>query len=39
VSDKAIGTSILIEKRVVIVHTGQNIDRNTLRWALGMFDA
>ena len=26
-------------KRVVIVHTGQNTDRNTLRWALGMFDA
>jgi threonine dehydratase len=25
--------------RVVIVHTGQNTDRNTLRWALGMFDA
>ena len=26
-------------KRVVLIHTGQNIDRNTLRWALGMFDA
>lgn len=26
-------------KRVVLVHTGQNIDRNTLRWALGLFDA
>lgn len=26
-------------QRVVIVHTGQNIDRNTLRWALGMYDA
>jgi threonine dehydratase len=26
-------------KRVVLVHTGQNTDRNTLRWALGMFDA
>ena len=25
-------------KRVVIVHSGQNIDRNTLRWALGSFD-
>jgi len=24
--------------RVVIVHSGQNIDRNTLRWALGTFD-
>jgi threonine dehydratase len=29
----------LREKRVVIVHTGHNIDRNTLRWAIGMFDA
>jgi threonine dehydratase len=29
----------LAGKRVVIVHTGQNTDRNTLRWALGMFDA
>lgn len=29
----------LAGKRVVIVHTGQNIDRNTLRWVLGMFDA
>lgn len=26
-------------QRVVIVHTGQNTDRNTLRWALGLFDA
>jgi threonine dehydratase len=26
-------------KRVVLVHTGQNTDSNTLRWALGMFDA
>lgn len=26
-------------KKVVIVHSGQNIDRNTLRWALGLFDA
>jgi threonine dehydratase len=31
--------STLAGKRVVIVHTGQNTDRNTLRWALGMFDA
>lgn len=29
----------LAGSRVVIVHTGQNTDRNTLRWALGMFDA
>jgi threonine dehydratase len=29
----------LAGRRVVIVHTGQNTDRNTLRWALGMFDA
>ena len=29
----------LAGKRVVIVHSGQNIDRNTLRWALGLFDA
>jgi threonine dehydratase len=29
----------LTGKRVVLLHTGQNIDRNTLRWALGMFDA
>lgn len=29
----------MARKRVVIVHTGQNIDRNTLRWALGLFDA
>jgi threonine dehydratase len=29
----------LAGQRVVIVHTGQNTDRNTLRWALGMFDA
>jgi threonine dehydratase len=26
-------------KKVVIAHSGHNIDRNTLRWALGMFDA
>jgi threonine dehydratase len=31
--------SSLSGQRVVIVHTGQNTDRNTLRWALGMFDA
>jgi threonine dehydratase len=29
----------LAGKRVVLVHSGQNIDRNTLRWALGLFDA
>jgi threonine dehydratase len=29
----------LAKKRVVILHTGHNIDRNTLRWALGLFDA
>jgi len=29
----------LANKRVAIVHTGQNIDRDTLRWAIGMFDA
>lgn len=29
----------LAGKQVVVVHTGQNIDRNTLRWALGMYDA
>lgn len=29
----------LKNKKVILVHTGQNIDRNTLRWALGMFDA
>lgn len=26
-------------KKVVVVHSGHNIDRNTLRWALGLFDA
>jgi threonine dehydratase len=31
--------SALAGSRVVIVHSGQNTDRNTLRWALGMFDA
>jgi len=25
-------------KRVVLIHTGQNIDRDTLRWALGLYD-
>jgi threonine dehydratase len=29
----------LAGKRVVIVHTGHNIDRDTLRWAIGLFDA
>lgn len=29
----------LAKKKVVILHTGHNIDRNTLRWALGLFDA
>lgn len=29
----------LAKKRVVIVHTGQNLDRDTLRWAIGLFDA
>ncbi len=29
----------LARKKVVIMHTGHNIDRNTLRWALGLFDA
>lgn len=31
--------SRLARKTVVLVHTGHNIDRNTLRWALGLFDA
>lgn len=31
--------SKLAGKRVVIIHTGHNIDRDTLRWAIGMFDA
>jgi len=31
--------SKLGRRRVVLIHTGQNIDRDTLRWALGMFDA
>jgi threonine dehydratase len=31
--------SELAKKKVVILHTGHNIDRNTLRWALGLFDA
>jgi threonine dehydratase len=29
----------LFRRKVVIVHTGQNIDRNTLRWALGAYEA
>lgn len=29
----------LQKQNVVIIHTGQNIDRDTLRWALGLFDA
>ena len=29
----------LAKKKVVILHSGHNIDRNTLRWALGLFDA
>ena len=29
----------LANKRVALVHTGQNIDRDTLRWALGLYDA
>lgn len=28
----------LTGKRVVLIHTGQNIDRDTLRWALGLYD-
>ncbi len=28
----------LAGKRVVLIHTGQNIDRDTLRWALGLYD-
>lgn len=31
--------SELARKKVVIVHSGHNIDRNTLRWAIGLFDA
>jgi threonine dehydratase len=31
--------SELSRKKVVIVHSGHNIDRNTLRWSLGLFDA
>jgi threonine dehydratase len=31
--------SSLAGSRVVIVHTGQNTDRNTLRWAIGMYEA
>ena len=29
----------LARKKVVIVHSGHNIDRDTLRWSIGMFDA
>ena len=29
----------LTRKRVVIVHSGHNIDRDTLRWSIGLFDA
>lgn len=29
----------LLGRKVVILHTGHNIDRDTLRWAIGMFDA
>lgn len=29
----------LVGKKVVILHSGHNIDRDTLRWAIGMFDA
>ncbi|MEM6958076.1 MAG: threonine dehydratase [Myxococcota bacterium] len=29
----------LAGKRVALIHTGQNIDRDTLRWALGLYDA
>ena len=29
----------LCGKKVALVHSGQNIDRDTLRWALGLFDA
>jgi threonine dehydratase len=29
----------LSKKRVVILNTGHNIDRDTLRWTIGMFDA
>ena len=29
----------LARKNVVVVHSGHNIDRNTLRWCVGMFDA
>ncbi|QQR88532.1 MAG: threonine dehydratase [Myxococcales bacterium] len=25
-------------KKVVLIHSGHNIDRNTLRWALGLYD-
>jgi len=31
--------SSLARKKVVLVHSGHNIDRDTLRWAIGLFDA
>ncbi|MFK7989363.1 MAG: threonine dehydratase [Sandaracinaceae bacterium] len=29
----------LARKKVVVVHSGHNIDRDTLRWTIGLFDA
>lgn len=29
----------LLRKKVVLVHSGHNIDRDTLRWSIGLFDA
>lgn len=29
----------LVRKKVVLVHSGHNIDRDTLRWSIGLFDA
>ncbi|GAB5548882.1 MAG: threonine dehydratase [Sandaracinaceae bacterium] len=29
----------LARKKVVLVHSGHNIDRDTLRWSIGLFDA
>jgi len=31
--------SSMARKKVVLVHSGHNIDRDTLRWAIGLFDA
>lgn len=31
--------SELARRQVAIIHTGHNIDQNTLRWALGLFEA